>query len=354
MRMNQDQSGAPDPRWQAVMGRDRAADGSFVYAVRTTGVYCRPSCPARRALRRNVDFFADAAAAEAAGFRPCRRCHPQGQSPAQATAALIVAACRMIEAADQPPRAEDLARRIGLSRFHFHRQFKALTGMTPQEYARAHRAGRLRAGLRQGENVTRAIHDAGFGSGSRFYAASDAILGMSPSAFRKGGQDARIHFAIAQSSLGAILVARTEKGVCAISLGDTPQPLLAELQDRFPNAELIGGDAAFDRMVARIVGLIEAPGTGLELPLDLRGTAFQQRVWQALQQVAPGETVSYAELARRIGAPSSHRAVAAACAANTLAVAIPCHRVVRSDGALSGYRWGIARKRELLKREAGA
>lgn len=352
MMMNQDQSIAPDPRWQAVLQRDATADGGFVYAVRTTGVYCRPSCPSRRALRRNVEFFADADAAEAAGFRACLRCHPRSPSAAQANAALIAAACRMIETAESPPRTEDLARRIGLSRFHFHRQFKTMTGMTPQQYGRAQRAGRLRAGLGQGESVTRAIMEAGFSGSGRFYAQSDAILGMTPGAFRKGGQDMQIRFAIAQSSLGAILVASTPRGVCAISLGDRPEPLLAELQDRFPNAELIGGDAEFDRLVARVVGLIEAPATGLDLPLDIRGTAFQQRVWQALRQIAPGETVSYAELARRIGGPASHRAVAAACAANKLAVAIPCHRVVRSDGALAGYRWGIERKRELLSRES--
>lgn len=354
MLMSQDQSAATDPRWQAVLQRDADADGRFVYAVRTTGVYCRPSCPSRRALLQNVEFFGDADAAEAAGFRPCLRCHPRGQSSAQANAALIAEACRMIEAAEEPPRTDELAARIGLSRFHFHRQFKAFTGMTPQAYARAHRAGRLRAGLGQGASVTAAIHEAGFNSSSRFYAASDAILGMAPRSFRKGGQDAQIRFAIAQCSLGAILVASTDKGVCAISLGDSPEPLLAELQDRFPNASLIGGDAEYEAMVARILALIEAPGTGLDLPLDIRGTAFQQRVWQALLQVKPGETVSYAQLAQRIGAPSAHRAVAAACAANTLAVAIPCHRVVRTDGALSGYRWGVERKRELLRREAGS
>ncbi|MFT4012527.1 MAG: bifunctional DNA-binding transcriptional regulator/O6-methylguanine-DNA methyltransferase Ada [Paracoccus sp. (in: a-proteobacteria)] len=352
MTMDQDQSSGADPRWQAVVTRDEGADGSFVYAVRTTGVYCRPSCPSRHAKRRNVVFYALPEQAEAAGYRPCLRCHPRGQSPAQANAALIVAACRMIEAAETPPSTADLARRIGLSPYHFHRQFKSRTGMTPHAYAQAHRAGRLRAGLAQAESVTQAIYDAGFVSASRFYEQSAAILGMSPGEYRKGAADLPIRFALGQCALGAILVACSPRGVCAISLGDAPEPLLAEFQDRFPRAELIGGDPEFEALVAQVVGFVEAPGTGLDLPLDIRGTAFQERVWAALRQIPAGETVSYAQLAARIGAPQGHRAVAGACAANTLAVAIPCHRVVRSDGAISGYRWGVARKRELLAREA--
>jgi len=352
MFMHQDQNTALDPRWQTVLRRDKEADGTFVYAVRSTGVYCRPSCASRRANPENVSFFPSPEAAEAQGFRPCLRCHPRGQSPAEASAALIAAACRMIEESEEMPSTEDLARRIGLSPFHFHRQFKALTGMTPRGYGAAHRGGRLREALASGASVTAAIHEAGFGSASRFYEAADSVIGMSPSAFRKGGAKAEIRFALAQCSLGAILVASTEKGLCAISLGDEPEPLLIELQNRFPQARLIGGDAAFEALVARVVAFVEAPGTGLDLPLDIRGTAFQQRVWQALRDIRAGETVSYAELAARIGDPKAVRAVAGACAANTLAVAIPCHRVVRSDGAISGYRWGVARKREILDREA--
>ena len=267
-------------------------------------------------------------------------------------AALVAQACRRIEAAEQPPSLDDLARQAGLSPFHFHRVFKAATGLTPKAYADAHRANAVRTSLARGSSsVTEAIFDAGFNANSRFYESADAMLGMKPTQYRAGGVDARIEFAIGESSLGAILVARSQRGVCAISLGDDADLLLRELQDRFPRAELVGGDTGFERLVAQVVGMIEQPNLGIDLPLDVRGTAFQQRVWQALGQIPPGQTASYAQIAQRIGSPTSVRAVAQACASNTLAVAIPCHRVVRSDGALSGYRWGVERKRELLSRE---
>ena len=267
-------------------------------------------------------------------------------------AALVAQACRRIEAAEQPPSLDDLARQAGLSPFHFHRVFKAATGLTPKAYADAHRANAVRTSLARGSSsVTEAIFDAGFNANSRFYEHADAMLGMKPTQYRAGGVDARIEFAIGESSLGAILVARSQRGVCAISLGDDADLLLRELQDRFPRAELVGGDTGFERLVAQVVGMIEQPNLGIDLPLDVRGTAFQQRVWQALGQIPPGQTASYAQIAQRIGSPTSVRAVAQACASNTLAVAIPCHRVVRSDGALSGYRWGVERKRELLSRE---
>ena len=267
-------------------------------------------------------------------------------------AALVAQACRRIEAAEQPPSLDDLARQAGLSPFHFHRVFKAATGLTPKAYATAHRAQAVRTTLARGtSSVTDAIFDAGFNANSRFYEHADEMLGMKPTQYRAGGVDARIEFAIGESSLGAILVARSQRGVCAISLGDDADALLRELQDRFPRAELVGGEAGFERLVAQVVGLIEQPELGIDLPLDVRGTAFQQRVWQALRQIPPGDTASYAQIAQRIGSPTSVRAVAGACAANTLAVAIPCHRVVRSDGGLSGYRWGVERKRELLLRE---
>ena len=268
-------------------------------------------------------------------------------------AALVAQACRRIEAAEQPPSLDDLAQQSGLSPFHFHRVFKAATGLTPKAYATAHRAQAVRTTLARGTpSVTAPTSNAGSNANSRFYEHADAMLGMKPTQYRAGGMDARIEFAIGESSLGAILVARSQRGVCAISLGDDADALLRELQDRFPRAELIGGDADFERLVAQVVGLIEQPNLGIDLPLDVRGTAFQQRVWQALRQIPPGETASYAQIAQRIGSPKSVRAVAGACAANTLAVAIPCHRVVRSDGALSGYRWGVERKRALLLREA--
>ncbi|MFD1883148.1 bifunctional DNA-binding transcriptional regulator/O6-methylguanine-DNA methyltransferase Ada [Paracoccus pacificus] len=344
-----------DPRWQSVVDRDPAADGAFVYAVVTTGVYCRPSCPSRGAKPRNVRFFTTAAEAEAAGFRPCRRCHPNAQSPAQANAAIVAAACRMIETADTPPKLDEIAAAMGVSPSHFHRQFKAITGVTPRAYGAAQRARKLRAALGRSDNsVTSAIYDAGYGSNSRFYERAGEMLGMTPTMYRKGGKDTDIRFAIGECSLGAILVAQSDKGICAIALDDDPEKLVRDLQDRFPNANLIGADAGFEALVARVVAFVEAPGVGFDLPLDIRGTAFQQRVWQALLAIPPGATASYADVAERIGRPSAVRAVAQACGANNLAVAIPCHRVVRSDGALAGYRWGVDRKRALLLKEAQA
>jgi AraC family transcriptional regulator of adaptative response/methylated-DNA-[protein]-cysteine methyltransferase len=346
---------ALDPRWQAVLGRDRAADGRFVYSVRTTGVYCRPSCPARQAKAENVAFHAGPAEAEAAGFRACRRCTPNAVSLAEQHAAVIARACRAIEAAEEAPALARLARGAGMSPYHFHRVFKAVTGLTPKAYATAARGGRARKALAEGEqSVTEALYDAGFNSSGRFYESADALLGMTPSAYRAGGRDQAIRFAIAECSLGAILVAESARGICAITLGDDPEQLARDLQDRFPNARFLGGDAEFEQRVATVIGFVEAPKLGLDLPLDLRGTAFQQRVWQALRQIPAGETASYAEIARKIGVPTAARAVAGACAANPVAVAVPCHRVVRNDGGLSGYRWGVARKRALLEKEAQA
>ncbi|MDQ8017816.1 MAG: bifunctional DNA-binding transcriptional regulator/O6-methylguanine-DNA methyltransferase Ada [Bordetella sp.] len=341
-----------DPRWAAVQARDAAADGHFVYSVKTTGVYCRPSCGARPARPENVAFHATPAEAEGAGFRPCQRCRPEAPPLAQRQAVLVAELCRAIASADGPPSIEALAERAGLSVSHLHRTFKAVTGLTPRAWAAAHRAQRLRTALdAPGARVTDAIYDAGYGAASRFYEEADEVLGMTPTAWRAGGADTDIRFAIGQCSLGAILVARSGRGVCAISLGDDPEQLARELQDRFARARLVGGDADFERLVAQVVGLVEAPGQGAELPLDVRGTAFQQRVWQALRAIPPGTTASYAEIAERIGAPAATRAVAQACGANPLAVAIPCHRVVRRDGSLSGYRWGVERKRSLLARE---
>ncbi|WP_197893552.1 bifunctional DNA-binding transcriptional regulator/O6-methylguanine-DNA methyltransferase Ada [Variovorax sp. PBL-H6] len=341
-----------DPRWATVVARDAAADGQFFYSVRSTGVYCRPSCGARQPRPENVAFHATAADAERAGFRPCRRCKPDQPARAAQQAALVAELCRFIENADEAPTLSELAERAGLSSFHLHRIFKEATGLTPKAYAAAHRARRVRDALARSESVTDAIYDAGYNSNGRFYERSNEVLGMTPTRFRAGGADTDIRFAIGQCALGAILVAQSERGVCAIALGDDPDVLARELQDRFPQARLIGGDPAFEELVARVVGFVEAPGVGLDLPLDVRGTAFQQRVWQALRDIPPGSTASYAEIAERIGSPKSVRAVAQACGANALAVAIPCHRVVRSDGALSGYRWGVERKSALLKREA--
>ena len=341
-----------DPRWAAVVARNPAADGSFVYSVRTTGVYCRPSCAARPARAENVRFHRSPAEAEQAGFRPCKRCRPDEAPRAERQAALVGELCRMIETTEEMPTLDALARHAGLSPWHLHRVFKAVTGLTPKAYAAAHRARRMRTELAQRSTVTDAIYGAGYGSNGRFYAQSNALLGMTPTSYRAGGANTEIRFAVGDCALGAILVAASGRGVCAIALGDDPEALVRDLQDRFPRAQLVGDDADFAALVAKVVGFVEAPGVGLDLPLDVRGTAFQQRVWQALRAIPAGTTLSYSELARRIGAPRAVRAVAGACAANTLAVAIPCHRVVRTDGALSGYRWGIERKRALLEREA--
>ena len=340
-----------EQRWQAVVRRDRAADRVFYYSVATTGVYCRPSCAARLARRENVRFHASCADAERVGFRPCKRCRPNEAGTTDRQAAMVAAACREIEEADEPPTLEHLAETAGMSRFHFHRVFKALTGVTPKAYADAHRAKRVRDALTQTATVTEAIYDAGFNSNGRFYAASSGLLGMTPTAYRNGAPGAEIRFAVGECWLGSILVAATDKGVCAILLGDNPDALVRDLQDRFPKARLIGGDASFEALVAKVVGFLEAPGSGGDLPLDVRGTAFQQRVWKALREIPAGSTATYAEIAQRIGQPKSVRAVAQACGANPVAVAIPCHRVVRTDGGLSGYRWGVERKRALLARE---
>lgn len=342
-----------DPRWAAVLARDAGADGCFVYAVRSTGVYCRPSCAARTPRPENVSFHASPAAAEAAGFRPCRRCRPDLPPLAERQAALVADLCRRIEAAEAVPSLAELAAAAGLSASHLQRVFKAATGVTPRAYAAALRAGRLRQGLGNADSVTEALYGAGYGSSSRFYSEASRLLGMAPRRYRQGAAGLRLRFAIGACSLGALLVAASDRGICAIALGDEPEPLLQELQERFPRAELVGGDAAFETWVAQVVGFVEAPATGLALPLDLRGTLFQQRVWQALQAIPAGSTVTYAQLAERLGVPRAVRAVAGACAANPVAVAIPCHRVVRTDGGLAGYRWGIERKRALLERESG-
>lgn len=269
-------------------------------------------------------------------------------------AAAVTAACRSIESAEEMPSLAELAAASAISPFHFHRIFKQLTGVTPKEYAVARRAARIRAGLATSTTVTEAIYQAGFNSNGRFYAAASQMLGMAPQTFRSGGKGELIRFAIGQCSLGAILVASSVKGVCCITLGDDPEFLLADLQHRFRKAELVGGDGEFEKLVATVVGFVEAPQLGLELPIDVRGTVFQQRVWQALREIPAGSTASYSQIAEKIGSPQAVRAVAGACAANSIAVAIPCHRVVRHDGHLSGYRWGVERKRMLLQRETSA
>jgi AraC family transcriptional regulator, regulatory protein of adaptative response / methylated-DNA-[protein]-cysteine methyltransferase len=341
-----------EERWQAVKRRDSVFDGKFVFAVRTTGIFCRPSCASRPAKRENVSFFSTVAEAEKAGYRACKRCRPDKLGAPDPRVEAVKRACAKIEQAEEAPKLAELAAGAGLSPYHFHRVFKAITGVTPKAYATETRARRAADKLRTAETVTEAIYDAGFNSSSRFYENTEARLGMTPGAVRRGGAGAVIRFAVGQASLGAVLVAATTKGVCAILLGDDPHALVRDLQDRFPRAEFEGGDPQFERMVAEVVGLVEAPAQRLDLPLDIRGTAFQQRVWAALQAIPAGKTATYTEIARAIGQPKAVRAVAQACGANPPATAIPCHRVVRADGDLSGYRWGVERKRKLIDREA--
>ena len=343
-----------DERWAAVVNRDCAAAGEFVYSVTTTGVYCRPGCSARLPRREHVCFYASCEDAENAGFRPCRRCLPNEPPLAERHARAVAAACRLVETAEGMPDLDAMARAAGMSRFHFHRVFKAATGCTPRAYATACRADRTREVLRTSRTVTDAIYGAGFNSSGRFYAESPEMLGMAPATFRRGGAGETIRFAVGECSLGSILVAATAQGVCAILLGDDPAALARDLEDRFPQAEVIGGDGEFESMVAQVVGFVEAPASDLDLPLDIRGTTFQRRIWQALRDIPAGATASYRAIADRVGSPKAARAVARACASNPLAIAIPCHRVIRNDGTLGGYRWGVERKRVLLAREASS
>jgi AraC family transcriptional regulator of adaptative response/methylated-DNA-[protein]-cysteine methyltransferase len=342
-----------EEKWDAVRRRDPAADGHFFFAVKTTGVYCLPSCAARPARRENVAFYTARAEAERAGFRPCKRCRPDAPPRSEREAALVGAACRDIESAEETPRLADLAARAGVSPYHFHRMFKRIVGVTPKSYAAAHRNGRVQQSLRLGSDVTAAIYEAGFNSSGRFYDVAPEILGMKPSVYRNGGEGEAIWHSLGRCSLGRVLVAATGRGLCAILLGATDSELLADLRSRFPRATLKKPPAEFAGWVEKVVRLVDDPGRtgGLDLPLDVRGTAFQRRVWEALRQIPAGTTATYTEIAGRLGSPRAARAVAGACAANTLAVAIPCHRVVASGGGLAGYRWGVERKRRLLAQE---
>lgn len=339
-----------DDRWQSVVDRDVAADGQFVFAVQTTGIFCRPSCRAKHALRKNVSFFADARQALAAGFRPCKRCQPDKDSAQQHRLEKIAHACQLLEQ-ESPLTLDELAQQVAMSPYHLHRLFKATTGMTPKAWQQSWRARRLRDALAKGVPVTQAILNAGFPDSSSYYRKADQTLGMTAKQFRKGGDNVSVRYTLADCSLGRCLVAESERGICAILLGDDDATLVADLHELFPAAQDVPADTDFQQRVREVIAAINARDAPLSLPLDIRGTAFQQQVWQALRAIPCGETMSYQQLASAIGKPKAVRAVASACGANKLAIVIPCHRVIRGDGALSGYRWGIARKALLLQRE---
>jgi len=340
--------------WAAVESRDAGADGSFFYGVRTTGVYCRPGCASRRPLRANTVFFETPAAAEAAGFRACKRCRPADGSAASRHLAAIERACALLRTCESMPTLAELADAAAISRFHFHRVFKQITGVTPRDYARSHRLGRLAEKLDAGQPIAASIYASGFGSSSRAYEAAAAGLGMTPGARRRGGNGETIRFATVETPLGWALVAATERGICMTALGDDRDCLGAAVRQRFPAAAVIPEAAGLKGWADQVVRFITEPGRNLDLPLDIRGTAFQARVWRALQKIPVGKTASYSEIAAALGQPKAVRAVAQACAANKLALIVPCHRVIRSDGELGGYRWGLERKRALLARERAA
>lgn len=340
--------------WAALENRDAGAAGRFFYGVKTTGVFCRPGCTSRLPLRKNTAFFATTVEAEAAGLRPCKRCRPLDPSMASRHLAAIEKACALIRASEAIPTLGQLADTAGLSRYHFHRVFKQVTGTTPRDYARTHRLGRLADKLDAGESVAEAIYGSGFEASSRAYAAAPSALGMTPGQRRRGGSGQRVRYVTVETPLGWALVAASERGICMTALADNRASLGAMVNERFPAAEIIAEDAGLAAWARRIVQFITAPGPIPDLPLDIQGTAFQAQVWRALQKIPLGKTATYSEIAAAVGRPEAVRAVAQACAVNSVALLVPCHRVIRRDGTLGGYRWGLEKKRELLARERAA
>ncbi len=345
-----------EQRWRAVVTRSTAADGVFFYGVVTTGVYCRPSCASRIPNRQNVRFFDTVEQAEGGGYRACKRCTPRHPSPSAARKQrdIVIQACRRIEAADEIPSLQQLAEEVGMSASRLHRRFKDAVGLTPKEYASAVRDQRLRERLVEGHSVTDAVHAAGFESSSRFYAQASSLLGMRASRYRTGGKQESIRFATTKTHLGWMLVAATEAGVCRVEFGDSPDALHERLKQCFPHAQISRAAGHVAEWMQQIVRHLEDPANRLDLPLDIQGTAFQRRVWRALQEIPLGERRTYGELAQSLGVPNAARAVGHACAANPVAVAIPCHRVLPKGGGLGGYRWGTQRKQSLLERESDA
>jgi AraC family transcriptional regulator, regulatory protein of adaptative response / methylated-DNA-[protein]-cysteine methyltransferase len=341
-----------DLQWEGVLRKDASLDGQYLFAVKTTGIYCRPSCPSRTPNRSNVSFFASSELARSAGFRACLRCTPDGLSKREQQTNAISQACRIIDEAQERMSLTNLAAQVGLGAHHFHRVFKDVTGLTPQDYFKARQIAQIGQSLSSTSSVTAAIYDAGFSSSGRFYESSNAMLGMTPKAFKSGGSGEAIRVSIRTCSLGLVLIAATQRGICTIEFGDNEKLLTDRLSARFPNAILLSKNPQFDEWLEQVLAYIEMPTKALDLPLDIRGTVFQQQVWKALQDIPVGVTASYSEVAQRIDKPKAVRAVATACASNVIAVAIPCHRVVRGTGELSGYRWGVERKKKLLALEA--
>jgi AraC family transcriptional regulator of adaptative response/methylated-DNA-[protein]-cysteine methyltransferase len=341
-----------DDRWQAVLAADAAQDGAFVYAVRSTGIYCRPSCPSRRPKRERVTFFDVPEAAEGAGFRACRRCNPKDTQARDPQLEAVRAACRYIESRDEGPvTLAELGEAVGLSPHHLQRVFTRVMGISPRAYADARRLGRVKSLLKAGDDVTGALYEAGYGSSSRLYERADEQLGMTPATYRRGGEGVHIRYTIADSPLGRILVAATRKGICMVSLGDNDAHLEHELHHDFPTAEIARDENALGAWVKTLLRHLEGKAPHLDLPLDVRATAFQRKVWQALREIPYGEHRTYGEIAEALGIPKAARAVGRACATNPVSLIVPCHRAVGSSGDLTGYRWGVARKKELLARE---